>query len=216
MAKKSELKDAFLLKKEYLGVIQRWTTEQKAELLDAIFEYQTTWDYHTQSDRVEDLMYLIVEYWKSNNEKYDEKCEKNRQIALNRWGKDTNAYERIQTHTNDTDKIRLDKNRIDIEEKEIDKEKETPSKKLFGTIVELTQEEYDRLAAKFWESIIKRYIINMDSYCVEHNKRYKDYNLALQKWIAKDNIKEKPPKDKKLSEFEIEEWVYDLEKMFKT
>lgn len=216
MAKKSELKDAFLLKKEYLGVIQRWTTEQKAELLDAIFEYQTTWDYHTQSDRVEDLMYLIVEYWKSNNEKYDEKCEKNRQIALNRWGKDTNGYERIQTHTNDTDKIRLDKNRIDIKEKEIDKEKETPSKKLFGAIVELTQDEYDRLAVKFWESIIKRYIINMDSYCVEHNKRYKDYNLALQKWIAKDNIKEKPPKDKKLSEFEIEEWVYDLEKMFKT
>ena len=216
MAKKSELKDAFLLKKEYLGVIQRWTTEQKAELLDAIFEYQTTWDYHTQSDRVEDLMYLIVEYWKSNNEKYDEKCEKNRQIALNRWGKDTNGYERIQTDTNDTDKIRLDKNRIDIEEKEIDKEKETPSKKLFGAIVELTQDEYDRLAAKFWESIIKRYIINMDSYCIEHNKRYKDYNLALQKWIAKDNIKEKPPKDKQLSEFEIEEWVYDLEKMFKT
>lgn len=216
MAKKSELKDAFLLKKEYLGVIQRWTTEQKAELLDAIFEYQTTWDYHTQSDRVEDLMYLIVEYWKSNNEKYDEKCEKNRLIALNRWGKDTNGYERIQTDTNDTDKIRLDKNRIDIEEKEIDKEKEIPSKKLFGAIVELTQDEYDRLAAKFWESIIKRYIINMDSYCVEHNKRYKDYNLALQKWIAKDNIKEKPPKDKQLSEFEIEEWVYDLEKMFKT
>lgn len=216
MAKKSELKDAFLLKKEYLGVIQRWTTEQKAELLDAIFEYQTTWEYHTQSDRVEDLMYLIVEYWKSNNEKYDEKCEKNRQIALNRWGKDTNGCERIQSHTNDTDKIRLDKNRIDIEEKEIDKEKETPSKKLFGAIVELTQDEYDRLAAKFWESIIKRYIINMDSYCVEHNKRYKDYNLALQKWIAKDNIKEKPPKDKQLSEFEIEEWVYDLEKMFKT
>ena len=216
MAKKSELKDAFLLKKEYLGVIQRWTTEQKAELLDAIFEYQTTWDYHTQSDRVEDLMYLIVEYWKSNNEKYDEKCEKNRQIALHRWGKDTNGYECIQTDTNDTDKNRLDKNRIDIKEKEIDKEKETPSKKLFGAIVELTQDEYDRLAAKFWESIIKKYIINMDSYCVEHNKRYKDYNLALQKWIAKDNIKEKPPKDKQLSEFEIEEWVYDLEKMFKT
>ena len=216
MAKKSELKDAFLLKKEYLGVIQRWSIEQKAELWDAIFEYQTTWDYHTQSDRVEDLMYLIVEYWKSNNEKYDEKCEKNRQIALKRWGKDTNACERMRTDTNDTDKIRLDKNRIDIEEKEIDKEKETPSKKLFGAIVELTQDEYDRLAAKFWESIIKRYIINMDSYCVEHNKRYKDYNLALQKWIAKDNIKEKPPKDKQLSEFEIEEWVYDLEKMFKT
>jgi hypothetical protein len=29
------------------------------------------------------------------------------------------------------------------------KEKETSPKKLFGTIVELTQEEYDRLAAKF-------------------------------------------------------------------
>lgn len=216
MAKKSELKDAFLLKKEYLGVIQRWSIEQKAELWDAIFEYQTTWDYHTQSDRVEDLMYQIVEYRKNNNEKYDEQCEKNRQIALKRWGKDTNVCERMRTDTNDTDKIRLDKNRIDIEEKEIDKEKEITPKKLFGTIVELTQEEYDRLAAKFWESIIKRYIINMDSYCVEHNKRYKDYNLALQKWIAKDNIKEKPPKDKKLSEFEIEEWVYDLEKMFKT
>ena len=216
MAKKSESKDAFLLKKEYLGVIQRWSIEQKAELLDAIFEYQTTWDYHTQSDRVEDLMYLIVEYRKNNNEKYDEQCEKNRQIALKRWGKNANGCDRMRTDTNDADKIRLDKNRIDIEEKEIDKEKETTPKKLFGTIVELTQDEYDRLASKFWESIIKRYIINMDSYCVEHNKRYKDYNLALQKWIAKDNIKEKPPKDKQLSEFEIEEWVYDLEKMFKT
>ena len=105
---------------------------------------------------------------------------------------------------------------VNVEEKEMYKEKEISPKKLFGTIVELTQEEYDRLATKFWEGVVKKYIINMDSYCVEHNKRYKDYNLALQKWIAKDNVKEKPPEKKQLSEFEIEEWVYDLEKMFKT
>jgi hypothetical protein len=49
----------------------------------------------------------------------------------------------------------------------------------------------------------------MDSYCVEHNKQYKDYNLALQKWMAKDNIKEIPQQTTNTTR--REDGIYDID-----
>ena len=117
---KSETKEAFLIKKEYRTVIQRWKAEQKAELLDAIFTYQTTGEYKATCDRVEDMMVALIEYRDKKNKKYDEICEKNKQIALEREAKkkekkrnSTNVHERTPTATNSTDKdIDIDKNNI--------------------------------------------------------------------------------------------------------
>lgn len=207
-------KDSFIVRKKYQNQIAKLTKEQKADLLDRIFEYQNTWRYEEVSWWVDMLLSIMVDEWEKDDEKYKEECERNKKNWMLWWRPKKTQQNRAVSEKpkkadsdNDSD--------YDSDYKNIEVEEST-SKKFFGTIVELTQDEYDRLAAKFWENVIKKYIINMDSYCVEHNKRYKDYNLALQKWIAKDNVKEKPPKDKQLSEYEIEEWVYDLEKMFKT
>lgn len=117
---KSETKEAFLIKKDYRTVIQRWKAEQKAELLDAIFIYQTTGEYKARSERVEDMMVALIEYRDKKNKKYDEICEKNKQIALEREAKkrqktrnNTNVHERTPTATKSTDKdIDIDKDNI--------------------------------------------------------------------------------------------------------
>jgi len=126
--RKTEIKTSFLIKKEYLNVIHKRKPEQKAELFDCMFDYQTTWEYTTKSERVEDMMTAMIDYRNKNDERYDEVCEKNRQIALDREKrkkqKDTNVHERTQSwemDTNSTDKNRLDK--IWLDENRLDKEK---------------------------------------------------------------------------------------------
>lgn len=117
---KSEKKDAFLIEKRHRDVIQRRKPEQKAELLDAIFSYQTTGEYKVTSERVEDKMIELINYRDVQNKKYDETCEKNKQIALEREAKkrektrnSTNVHERTRTATNSTDKdIDIDNNNI--------------------------------------------------------------------------------------------------------
>lgn len=126
--RKPEIKTSFLIKKEYLNVIHKRKPEQKAELFDCMFDYQTTWKYTTKSERVEDMMTAMIDYRNKNDERYDEVCEKNRQIALDREKKkkqkNTNVNERAQSwemDTNSTDKNRLDK--IWLDENRLDKEK---------------------------------------------------------------------------------------------
>lgn len=203
-------KDSFIVRKKYQNQIAKLTKEQKADLLDRIFEYQNTWRYEEASWWVDMLLSIMVDEWERDDEKYKKECERNKKNWKLWWRPKKTQQNRVVSGK--PKKADYDSD-YDSDSDYINVEGGEKSKKLFGAIVELTQDEYDRLAAKFWESIIKRYIINMDSYCVEHNKRYKDYNLALQKWLSKDNIKEKTQRDKQLSEFEIEEWVYDLEKL---
>ena len=126
--RKTEIKTSFLIKKEYLNVIHKRKPEQKAELFDCMFDYQTTWEYTTKSERVEDMMTAMIDYRNKNDERYDEVCEKNRQIALDREKKkkqkNTNIHECAQSwemDTNSTDKNRLDK--IWLDENRLDKEK---------------------------------------------------------------------------------------------
>ena len=205
-------KDSFIVRKKYQNQIAKLTKEQKADLLDRIFEYQNTWRYEEASWWVDMLLSIMVDEWEKDDEKYKEECERNKKNWKLWWRPKKNQQNRTVSEKPKKADSDYDSD-YDSDSDYINVERGEKSKKLFGAIVELTQDEYDRLAAKFWETTIKKYIINMDSYCVEHNKRYKDYNLALQKWIAKDNVKEKPPQKKQLSEFEIEEWVYDLEKL---
>lgn len=46
----------------------------------------------------------------------------------------------------------------------------------------LTQKQYDKLVEDYGEEATKRAIQNVDEYCQQHGKRYKDYNLTLRKW----------------------------------
>lgn len=219
--KKSEIKESFLIKKECWNVIQRWTVEQKAELMDAMFEYQISGDYHTKSERVEDMMITLIEYRKKKDENYDMICEQNRQIALQRWAKkkekirkNTNVYERIRTDTNYTDIDKDIDNKKEVEEKKSTTTTTSQSewKELYGKNIRLSKIEYEKLIKRYGQKIVNRYITYVDSYIAEHWKNYKDHYLTLLKWMAKDEVPE-VKQSEELPDFQIEDGVYDLDKM---
>lgn len=219
--KKSEIKESFLIKKKCWNVIQRWTVEQKAELVDAIFTYQTTGDYHTKSERVEDMMITLIEYRKEKDENYDMICEQNRKIALEREAKkrekkrkDTNVHERAKTYTNNTDIDKDIDNKKEVEEKKSTTTTTSQSewKELYGKNIRLSKIEYEKLVKRYGQKIVNRYITYVDSYIAEHWKNYKDHYLTLLKWMAKDEVPE-VKQSEELPDFQIEDGVYDLDKM---
>ena len=102
---------------------------------------------------------------------------------------------------------------------EIDKEKykkEKPlSRKKYGEYkhVSLTDEEYDRLVKDYGEQAVISGIKNVDEYCQEHGKTYKDYNLTLRKWGIKSPKLAKPKEEKPP---EVEKANLEWEKSFYT
>ena len=80
-------------------------------------------------------------------------------------------------------------------DKDIDKEKdinissskEKPKKKKYGEYkhVSLTEDEYNRLVSDYGEQAVLEGIRNVDEYCEEKGKTYKNYNLTLRKWGIK-------------------------------
>lgn len=59
--------------------------------------------------------------------------------------------------------------------------------------VEMTAEEYHELVTMFSERLVKNYIQKIDDYCELYGKSYKNYYLAIKKWIDEDKLKN--PKD---------------------
>ena len=89
-------------------------------------------------------------------------------------------------------------------------------KRKFLDYVYLSDEEYKKISDRYWESVLKDFIERLDNriWINPHAKNRQDrdhYRTILQR-IKKEWIKEHHTK-KQLSEFEIEEWVYDLEKL---
>jgi hypothetical protein len=98
-------------------------------------------------------MITLIEFRNKNNERYDEICEQNRLIALQREAKkrekNTKQHDRAQSYTNSTD-IDKDIDRdIDKEEDKESNKKEKINKKKFLEFVLLTEEEHSKLIEKF-------------------------------------------------------------------
>ena len=99
-------------------------------------------------------------------------------------------------------------NAIDIDiDKDIDKEKEKniniSSKHKYGEFhhVLLTEDQYKKLVEDYGEKAVLEGIRNVDEYCEEKGKTYKNYNLTLRKW----GIKSKPLPKTKVVEADPEE-----------
>jgi hypothetical protein len=59
------------------------------------------------------LLSVMEEERKSDDKKYKEVCEKNRENVKKRWNKNTTVYDRIQSNTNGYDTIPLDTKNTD-------------------------------------------------------------------------------------------------------
>lgn len=207
-------KKSFLIYLDNQKQVNMLTDEQAGRLFKALFEFAKN---GTETDFDDGMMTMIFSFMADSitrdTAKYNAKCEKNREIAIERearrraererQAKET-EHERVRSYTNGTD---IDKD-IDIDndidkdkdkEKEIDNNKRTDkpssalpksSKKKFGEYknILLTDEQYQQLIKDYGEMVITDYIQKMDEYIQMKGKKYKDFNLALRNWIKKDGI----------------------------
>ena len=55
--------------------------------------------------------------------------------------------------------------------------------------VRLTDKQYKRLAEQYGEGVVKAYIDDVDCWCQQQGKPYKDYSAAIRKFIKRDKDK---------------------------
>lgn len=78
-------KQTFLMRKKYWSQIMKLSKEQKADLVDKIFEYQTTWQFTESDPLVDMLLSIMVDEWKQDADKYDDICERRKEY-WKLWG----------------------------------------------------------------------------------------------------------------------------------
>lgn len=78
------MKDSFIIRKKYRNQIQKLSDRQQADLLRCMFSYQIEWKYECDDWAVCMLLDIMIDERKNDDEKYQEVCDKNRQIALER------------------------------------------------------------------------------------------------------------------------------------
>ena len=94
MANPPKSKDTFIVRKKYQNQVSKLTKEQKADLLDRIFEYQSTGRYEEASWWVDMLLSIMVDERKKDEERYEEVCKKNKETALEREKKKREKQEK--------------------------------------------------------------------------------------------------------------------------
>lgn len=80
--------------------------------------------------------------------------------------------------------------------------------------VRLTDAEYQRLVDDYGEKAVLLGIKDVDEYCQEHGKSYKDYNLTLRKWGIKSPKLPKPIIKKTVAPVEDDAPSEEWQKMF--
>lgn len=105
------MNDSFILYTSYYALIEGLTDEQLGQLTRAIFLYARDGEIISLEPVVRMAFAFIKDNIERNQDKYQAKCEKNRQIALERERKkrearekagNTNVHERSRTCENNT------------------------------------------------------------------------------------------------------------------
>lgn len=79
-------KDTFIMRKNWGEQIELLTVNQKAELLQAVFDYQNKGKDFTTTDMGLCMLWITIrQSFEHNENKYKEKCEKNRENINKRW-----------------------------------------------------------------------------------------------------------------------------------
>lgn len=105
-------------------MLEDFTDEEAGKILKGLLAYANRGEEFETEDRAMRCLFKTIQANIDRNyEKYEAKCERNRQIAQKRWDKknkgthkeDTNECERIPTHTNASERTRTLPNEIENE-----------------------------------------------------------------------------------------------------
>lgn len=204
-------KKGFLLLNNQYEVIETLNDEQAGQLLKAFFDYNLG-----KEIKLNGLMRTVFNNFKvvfdENEQKYQEKCEKNKQNIENYWKKikeqNTNEYERIQSNTNVYEKIRTNTMATNINiNKNINTNLNTNKSKLNNNNININKSERDQSftpTASPTLAEIYNYACSLDindkDYCEKFYNHYesigwvngtgreiKNWKLVFNNWLKKDN-----------------------------
>ena len=116
------MKDSFILYTAQYEALKELTTEQKGQLLDCLFQYASTGTMPAMTDEAVRVAanFLRIQI-DMDSGKYEKKCERNKEIALERERRrkeqrnSTNVHERTRTYTNVHDNDNKNDNENDNE-----------------------------------------------------------------------------------------------------
>lgn len=198
-------KKGFILLNNQIETIETLTDEQAGQLLKAFYYYNTG-----REVKLKGLMKTVFNNFKvvfdENEQKYQEKCEKNKQNIENYWKKvkeeqsNTNEYERkrmntmatnininknINTNTNiNTNKSKLNNNNININKSERDQNfTPTASPTLaeiynYACSLDINDKDYCERFYNHYESI---------GWVNGTGREIKNWKLVFNNWLKKDN-----------------------------
>ena len=206
-------KKGFLLLNNQYEVIETLNDEQAGQLLKAFFDYNLG-----KEIKLNGLMRTVFNNFKvvfdENEQKYQEKCEKNKQNIENYWKKikeqNTNEYECIQSNTNVYEKIRTNTMATNINiNKNINTNinTNTNKSKLNNNNININKSERDQSftpTASPTPAEIYNYACSLDindkDYCEKFYNHYesigwvngtgreiKNWKLVFNNWLKKDN-----------------------------
>ena len=208
-------KKGFLLLNNQIEIIETLTDEQAGQLLKAFYDYNLG-----KEIKLNGLMRTVFNNFKvvfdENEQKYQEKCEKNKQNIENYWKKikeqNTNEYECIQSNTNVYEKIRTNTMATNINiNKNINTNTNTNintnKSKLNNNNININKSERDQSftpTASPTLAEIYNYACSLDindkDYCEKFYNHYesigwvngtgreiKNWKLVFNNWLKKDN-----------------------------
>ena len=168
------------------------------EMVDGVITIPN-WGKHQSLDKMEDRK----EYMKNYMQEYREK-----QKALT----DVNTC-KVYGKAN----VNSLEEEVDKEvDKDIDKEiKPNGTRHKFGEYgkVFLTDEQHEKLTTEYGQQVITDTIAKMDEWCQMKGKSYKDYNLAIRKWIKAETVEKPVGKKSEFNNYDQRNYDYgDLER----
>ena len=108
-------KESFKMYTDQIHLFKTLTDDEAGKLIKHVFEYVNDLNPITDNRIIEISFEPIKRQLKRDLKKYVDTCTQNKENISKRWNKkDTTEYDDIQPNTNDTDKIRKDKIRKDI------------------------------------------------------------------------------------------------------
>ena len=187
-------KTAFLIYEDWETLFNSLDNNEEAgQLIKSLFAFAKRGEVAKFKGALKMAFIVMSQQIARDNNRYSVKCERNKQIALEREEQkrlerlknSTNVHERERTYTNSTDTDTDTDTDTNAKRKKAQKNK-------FGEFkhVLLTAEEYRKLCEDYGAKITALYIKKVDEYCEQSGKKYKNYNLAIRNtFMQRDNVK---------------------------
>lgn len=191
--------------------------EERAELRQAIMEYGLYGKEPPQKfkrdfinirfilEKSKKISYLRWQAWKKHTWNQYTKGD-------TKWKAQKNHLEQMeQNGTNGTKQFSSYSNSIS----NISNSISNNNKILYLEYVYLTDIEYKKLIEVYWEKVIQNEIENLNNYIWQKwgKDPYKSHYYTILNWLRKSWAKKLPTTTTQLNDFQIEDWVYDIDKI---